>query len=163
MSNESINIRKIQPEDNESIEKIIRNCFYELNIPLTGTAYEDDDIKNMYEAYQDERDVYYVVANSNKILGGAGIKVLKDTDGSICELNKMYFSPELRGKGYGKKLFQKCLNAAKELGYKQCYLESGPRLKAAIHIYESFGFKHLNGSIGGTGHYSCSVWMIKDL
>lgn len=163
MSNAAITIRKIQPEDNKSIEKVIRNCFYELEIPLKGTAYEDDDIKNMYEAYEGARDVYFVVVKGDDILGGAGIKMLKDTDGSICELNKMYFSPELRGLGYGKKLFEKCLDAAKELGYKQCYLESGPKLKAAIHIYESFGFKHLTGTIGGTGHYSCSVWMIKDL
>lgn len=163
MSKAPITIRKIQPQDNQGIENVIRNCFYELEIPLTGTAYEDDDIKNMYEAYQHKKDDYYVVVKGNDILGGAGIKALKDTNGSICELNKMYFSSEIRGLGYGKKLFNKCLDTATELGYKQCYLESGSKLKAAIHIYESFGFRHLDAAIGGTGHYSCSVWMIKDL
>ena len=52
---------------------------------------------------------------------------------------------------------------AKEFGYKQCYIESASQLKAAIHIYESYGFKHLNGALGNTGHFSCGVWMIKDL
>ena len=52
---------------------------------------------------------------------------------------------------------------AKKLGYKQCYLESASQLKAAIHIYESYGFKHLDAPLGNTGHYSCGVWMIKDL
>ena len=75
----------------------------------------------------------------------------------------MYFSPIARGKGYGKILFKKCIETAKKLGYKKCYLESASQLKAAIHIYEDFGFKHLEKPIGNTGHYSCGVWMIKDL
>ena len=88
---------------------------------------------------------------------------LKDFEGDVCEIQKMYFSPKIRGKGYGKLLFEKCIQTAKDLGYKQCYLESASQLKAAIHIYESFGFKHLDGALGNTGHFSCGVWMIKDL
>lgn len=163
MSNESITIRKIQPEDNQQIENVIRNCFYEYNIPLVGTAFEDQDINNMYEAYNNKNEVYYVVAQGDEVLGGAGIKPLKNFEGNVCELNKMYFSGKIRGKGFGKILFQQCLDAAKNFGYDQCYLESGPLLQAAIHIYESFGFKYLEGAMGDTGHYSCSVWMIKDL
>jgi putative acetyltransferase len=30
-------------------------------------------------------------------------------------------------------------------------------------MYESNGFKHLTQPLGNTGHYSCGVWMIKDL
>ena len=75
----------------------------------------------------------------------------------------MYFSPKVRGKGFGKLLFEKCMKSAQALGYKQCYLESASQLKAAIHIYESYGFKHLDGALGNTGHFSCGVWMIKDL
>ena len=55
------------------------------------------------------------------------------------------------------------MTTAKEFGYKQCYIESASQLKAAIHIYESYGFKHLKGALGNTGHFSCGVWMIKDL
>jgi len=96
-------------------------------------------------------------------LGGGGVKPLKDFESEVCEIQKMYFSPKLRGKGYGRALFEKCMQTAKDLGYKQCYLESASQLKAAIHIYESYGFKHLEKELGNTGHYSCGVWMIKDL
>ena len=75
----------------------------------------------------------------------------------------MYFSPEIRGKGWGHKLFETCLDAAKNMGYKTCYIESAPQLKAAIHVYERHGFKHLDGPLGNTGHYSCGIWMIKKL
>ena len=163
MSNNNIRIREIEQRDNAEIEAAIRGCFPEFGLPLVGTAYEDEETPRMFESYQNPNDIYYVVEFNGKVLGGGGVKPLKDYEADVCEIQKMYFAPELRGKGLGKKMLQKCLQAAKDMGYKQCYLESASQLKAAIHIYETFGFKHLEGPLGNTGHFSCGVWMIKDL
>lgn len=156
-------IREIQPQDNLAVERIIKAIFHEFDLPLVGTAYEDQETPKMYESYQNENEVYYVLEENEEVLGGGGIKPLRDFGEDVCELQKMYFSPKVRGKGYGKLMFDKCLNAAKELGYKKCYLESASVLKTAIHIYEKNGFQHLERPLGNTGHYSCGVWMIKDL
>ena len=163
MTDSKIIIREIEPRDNKQIEAVIRACFPEFGLPLEGTAYADDETPKMYESYQADNEVYFVVTDGTEILGGAGIKPLKDFEADVCELQKMYYAPKVRGKGFGKKMFEKCLESAKELGYKQCYLESASQLKAAIHIYENFGFKHLDAPLGNTGHYSCGVWMIKEL
>ncbi|MFB5624607.1 MAG: GNAT family N-acetyltransferase, partial [Nitrosopumilus sp.] len=40
----------------------------------------------------------------------------------------MYFSTEIRGKGFGKQLFETCLQWAKDFGYKRCYVESASQL-----------------------------------
>lgn len=163
MSKDTIVIRKIEPNDNAPLEEVIRACFHEFKIPLEGTAYSDEETKRMYESYQNDNEVYFIIESNGVVLGGGGVKPLKDFEATVCEIQKMYFSPLIRGKGYGKALFKKCIEAAKSLGYKQCYLESAPQLKAAIHIYESLEFKHLKGALGNTGHFSCGVWMIKDL
>lgn len=163
MSKHTIVIREIQPEDNAQLEQVIRACFHEFKIPLEGTAYTDPETKKMYESYQNDNDVYFVIDNDGEILGGAGIKPLKGFEAHVCEVQKMYFSPKVRGEGYGKIMFENCMKAAKELGYEKCYLESAPQLKAAIHIYEDYGFKHLQSALGNTGHSSCGIWMIKDL
>lgn len=163
MSDSTITIREIQPKDNKQIEAVIRACFPEFDLPLEGTAYADAETSKMFESYQGDNEIYFVVEKDGEVLGGAGVKALHDFEDSVCELQKMYFSPRVRGLGVGKTMFQKCLDTAKKLGYKQCYLESASQLKAAIHIYEQFGFKHLEGPLGNTGHYSCGVWMIKDL
>jgi putative acetyltransferase len=163
VSKDTIVIREIEAQDNAQIEQVIRACFHEFKIPLEGTAYSDAETPNMFESYQNDNDVYFVIDVKGEILGGGGVKPLKNHDASICEIQKMYFSPKIRGKGYGRMLFEKCMEKAKELGYKKCYLESSSQLKAAIHIYESYGFKHLDKALGNTGHYSCGVWMIKDL
>lgn len=163
MINNNIVIREIRKEDNPKIEQIIKDCFHEFNIPLTGTAYEDIETTQMYDSYQKSNEAYFVIDYNGEIFGGAGIKHLKDFDDGYCELQKMYYSPKIRGKGLGKIMIEKCLNVAKDLGYKKCYLESASQLKAAIHIYEEYGFTHLKGPLGNTGHYSCGVWMIKSL
>ena len=163
MSKNNIVIREIRQEDNAQIEAAIRGCFYEFDIPLQGTAYEDTETKTMFESYQNDNDVYYVVVMDGEVLGGGGVKPLKNFEVEVCEIQKMYFSPKVRGIGIGKLLFEKCLTSAKALGFKKCYLESTPQLKAAIHIYENFGFKHLDAPLGATGHTACGVWMIKDL
>ncbi|EDP96167.1 GNAT family N-acetyltransferase [Kordia algicida OT-1] len=156
-------IRKIQPHDNAAIAACIRLAIPEFGMPKVGTAYEDAETDAMFEAYQGEREVYYVIEEDGEVVGGAGIKGLRDNTTNVCELQKMYFLKKTRGKGYGKLLFEKCLQTAKEFGYAQCYLESSPKFKAAIHIYELFGFKHLDKPLGKTGHYSCDVWMLKEL
>jgi putative acetyltransferase len=156
-------IREIKPEDNPVIERIIKNIFHEFNMPLAGTAYEDNETHNMFESYQGENEVYFVIEEKGVVYGGGGIKPLRDFETEVCELQKMYFSPTVRAKGLGKKMFNKCMQAAKEFGYKKCYLESASQLKTAIHIYENNGFTHLEKPLGNTGHYSCGVWMIKDL
>ncbi|MCL4124901.1 UNVERIFIED_CONTAM: hypothetical protein GTU68_024448, partial [Idotea baltica] len=160
---DTIVIREIKPEDNVQIEQIIRACFHEFKIPLEGTAYSDPETSNMYEGYQNDNDIYYVVEFKGSVYGGCGVKPLKDFENDVCEIQKMYFAPEVRGKGLGRFMFETCLKAAKKMGYKQCYLESATQLKDAIRLYESFGFEHIDGPLGNTGHYSCGVWMLKDL
>lgn len=163
MSNGNVVIRKIKPSDNKQVEAVIRACFHEFSIPLEGTAYTDDETPRMYESYQNYNEVYYVIESQGEVLGGGGIKPLRGFENEVCEIQKMYFSPKIRGKGFGKELFEICLQSAKAFGYKTCYLESASQLKAAIHIYESYGFNHLDKALGNTGHYSCGVWMTKAL
>ena len=107
-------IREIQVEDNLQIESVIKSTFIELRLPLTGTAYEDIETTRMFESYQEEKSIYFVIEEQGVIKGGGGVKLLTSLDESICELQKMYFSIDLRGKGYGKKLLSKCLEAARK-------------------------------------------------
>jgi putative acetyltransferase len=75
----------------------------------------------------------------------------------------MYLNASARGKGLGKRMIEKCLEFAKEAGYRQVYLETMPELQKAVHVYEKFGFRYLDGPMGNTGHFGCTIWMLKDL
>ena len=66
MSKPSVLIRKIQPQDNEAIEAVIRNVFPEFELPLTGTAYADAETPKMFESYQGEKEVYFIIEVATK-------------------------------------------------------------------------------------------------
>jgi len=156
-------IREIKPNDNEQIAQVIRTVLTEFGAPKVGTAYEDKATDEMFETYQKENTAYFVIEHQNKIVGGVGFADLDSFDGTVCELQKMYFLPITRGKGLGSKLIDFCLTQAKKQGYKQCYLETMPYMDAARALYSKNGFINLDKPMGNTGHYSCNVWMLKDL
>jgi len=163
MTLNNFKIREIQPEDNPKIAQTIRSILIEFGVPKVGTAYADKILDTLYEAYTFEKANYYVIEKNGEIFGGAGIKQLDNYDGNICELQKMYFSQEARGIGLGSKMMDICLQKAKEFGFEKCYLETLPYMKDARKLYKKVGFKMLNERIGDTCHYSCNVWMLKDL
>ena len=156
-------IREIQPQDNVEIAKVIRDVLIEFGVPKIGTAYEDKATDEMFETYQKDKASYFVVEHQGKVVGGAGFAALDNFEGNVCELQKMYFLPVVRGKGLGSKLINFCLDKAKEQGFEQCYLETMPYMEAARALYKKNGFENLDTPMGNTGHYSCNVWMIKDL
>ncbi|WP_412561163.1 GNAT family N-acetyltransferase [Winogradskyella sp. MIT101101] len=163
MSKDTIVIREIEQKDDPKIAKAIRSVLIEFGVPKVGTAYEDKALDCMTETYSKPRKAYFVVEKGNTIIGGAGISPLDNYDGNVCELQKMYFMPEARGKGLGSKMMEKCLAFAKQAGFDQCYLETMPYMDAARKLYRKVGFESIEKPMGDTGHYSCSVWMLKDL
>ena len=96
---DSILIREIQKGDNVQIANVIREVFISDDYPKTGTAFADSQLDFMFEAYDKPRSTYFVVEINGKIIGGAGVSQLENSNDTICELQKMYFLNEARGKG----------------------------------------------------------------
>ena len=74
---------------------------------------------------------------------GRWVKGTTETEG-ICELQKVYFRPSLRGLGFGRKILERCIQEAAMAGYRLMYLESVPQMSNAVGIYEKLGFQHLS-------------------
>ncbi|MEW2922323.1 GNAT family N-acetyltransferase [Muricauda sp. ANG21] len=156
-------IREITPEDNAQVAQVIRKVFEDMGIAKVGTAYEDKALDDMHAAYDVPKATYFVVEHQGRIIGCAGIAQLENFDGNVCELQKMYFLEEARGKGVGSQMISVCLEKAKEFGFEACYLETMPYMKAAQKLYQKNGFEYIDAPMGNTGHYSCPVWMLKKL
>ncbi len=62
-------------------------------------------------------------------------------DGSF-EVSKMAVAEQERGNGIGKRILQAVIDHARERRIPRLYLETNNRLKPAIHLYESLGFRH---------------------
>jgi len=159
-----LKLRQIRSEDNKQVAKLIRTVMTEFACVGEGYSIEDPEVDNMFEYYDHPKATFYVVADeTGKIYGCAGIDKLSGGDQDTCELKKMYFYDEIRGKGFGKKMLDLCLSTAKKNGYSKCYLETVARMKAANNMYAKNGFKLLDKNEGDTGHSSCDSYYIKDL
>ncbi len=156
-------IREIEQQDNQQVAKVIREVLIEFGVPKCGTAYEDKAVDKMFETYDTGKSSFFVVTDGTKIIGGAGIMQLQNSKDNICELQKMYFLSEARGKGLGAQMMEKCLKKAHVFGFEKCYLETMPYMEGARKLYSKFGFESLDNPVGDTGHYSCEMWMIKTL
>jgi ribosomal protein S18 acetylase RimI-like enzyme len=73
--------------------------------------------------------------------------------------------PEARGVGIGKKLLEHVQGYAKDEKIQRLYLCTTPYLPAAIHLYQSFGFKQISemdDSFYGTLNFIMEKWLPDD-
>lgn len=153
-------IREIRPEDDPSVERVIRSCLTEFGADHPGTAWADPDLGCFSRVYSAPGSRYWVALDDNGfIVGGTGIGALTDT---ICELQKMYCLPQARGTGVSHRLMETALEFARGL-YRQCYLETLENMTAAQRFYEKYGFRRVPDPVVVTPHYSCDVRYLLEL
>ena len=158
----SFAIRPIAAGDNAAVAAVIRKVMPEFGADGPGFAIHDAEVDDMHGAYTHAGRMYLVVELDGVVSGGGGVAPL-DGEPGVCELRKIYFLPELRGCGAGDALMRQCLEAARALGYRQCYLETLTGMDAAQKLYAKHGFKSICGAMGKTGHFSCDRFYLLDL
>ena len=156
-------LRPIQPSDDATMAAIIRTVMPAFGAVGSGFAIADPEVDWMSQAYAQPRHAYFVVTRGGRVLGGAGIAPLAGGDAGTCELRKMYFLPEARGIGAGAAMMERCLEAARGFGFRQCYIETLTGMDAAMRLYERSGFRRIDGPMGATGHGGCNRFYLLDL
>jgi len=160
---EGITIRRIRRADDESVARIIRTVMTEFGATGPGFAIHDPEVNAMHTAYSGPRKAFFVVTDGTAVVGGGGIAPLGGTRNRVCELRKMYFLPRTRGMGLGARLLARCLEAAREMGYQRCYLETLRSMTAARRLYERTGFVAVDKPMGETGHFGCDAWYVRKI
>ncbi|MCH4294839.1 bifunctional helix-turn-helix transcriptional regulator/GNAT family N-acetyltransferase [Shewanella sp. 3B26] len=160
---DGIEIRPLTPEDDAAIAAVIRAVSAEYGLtPDKGYGVADPTLDCLSKVYSVPGAIYWVILDKGEVLGGGGIAPLASEPG-VCELQKMYFMPAIRGKGLARRLANHALAFARETGYRECYLETTAVLIEAVKLYESLGFEHLTAPMGATGHDACEIPMLKRL
>jgi putative acetyltransferase len=156
-------IRPIRPDDNATVAGVIRAVMTEFGAVGCNFSIADPEVDAMFESYPAPGAAFFVVEAQGKVLGCGGMGPLTGGPPDVCELRKMYFLPELRGSGQGTKLLSVILEAARQAGYRRCYLETLGNMSDARRLYLKHGFEPIDAPLGNTGHSGCNNWMIKDL
>lgn len=157
-------IRPIEEEDNTSIASILRASVEEHDAPKVGTFYDDPHTDLMFQTFNIEEAEYWVVECDGAILGGGGFYPTKGLPKGYAELSKFHFSPELRGKGIGKRLLQLIEQRAIKAGYTHLYIVSYHQFGNAVAMYEKYGYEHINSALDQSGLYQDAPFhMLKEL
>lgn len=156
-------LRRILPEDDPAVAAVIRAVMPTFGAQGPGFALSDPEVDGMCAAYAEAGHAYFVVEQEGRVVGGGGVGPLVGGSVGVCELRKMYFLPEARGRGTGERLLSLCLDTARELSYRTCYLETLANMDAAQRLYVRAGFRRLDAPWGGTGHFGCDRWYAIDL
>jgi putative acetyltransferase len=160
-------IKRIESDQVQHVKRIIIDCYFELlNPTITLEQFEKEleahdefeDLVNIQDSYFNNGGTFLVLVDQGKVIGSGAIRKF---DGEICELMRLFFLKEYRGKGLGFKITQQLLAFAKEQGYKKIRLDVYyPELqKQAIALYKKLGFYE----IPAYNNYPAQLWMEKML
>ncbi len=154
----SFELRPIEGGDNPKIAQIIRQALTEFGANQPGFAWADPELDTLSDAYSGNGSRYLVVERKGKLLGGGGVAPYPCHLQRVCELQKMYLSPEARGLGAGRSLVARLIQFARKSGYQYCYLETFGPMTQAQQLYQRLGFRELEAPWGSSGHPGCDRW-----
>ena len=118
----------------------------EFHLYLEIQHYDDEkENPSLKYALPDGR-LYLDVSDDGIARGCIALRKLSDGKG---EVKRLYVRPEYRGNGIATALVERIIEDARNIGYKELYLDTLPELESAVKLYKSFGFEE-------TGQYNDS-------
>ena len=159
-----VTYRTIEKKDNAVLSVLIREVFIEHGADHhSGTILSDPTTDQLYELFQTPGSKCWLATQDDRPVGCCGIFPTEGLPANCAELVKFYLLKNWRGQGIGKELMERSINSALDLGYNALYLESLPEFEKAVGMYEKYGFEHLSGPLGNSGHFGCTIWMLKKI
>lgn len=104
---------------------------------------EEEDLEtfNHIEENLEKGAMIYFALEKEDVLAACMVKPLGDQ--GIWEVCKLGSNKHLPHKGAGSAVFEAAMNWGIEHGAKKLFLLSNSKLKAALHIYEKYGFHEI--------------------
>ena len=133
-----------QAETADDIE-ILRGLFLEyeawLGLSLCFQGFEDE-LTTLPGKYAPPEGRLYLASVGEE---AAGCIALRSLGGGICEMKRLYLRENARGHGLGRRLVEKVIADAREIGYRKMRLDTyPPKMGKAVSLYEAHGFRPID-------------------
>lgn len=125
------------PEDLERVVAVFREYVVSPIVSLDFQNYESE-FASLPGKYAAPEGRLLLAWKDGDVVGCAA---LRNVDGTICEMKRVYIRPTARGEGLGRRLIEYILAEARAAGYLRIYLDVLPEFAAAQCVYESLGFR----------------------
>lgn len=96
------------------------------------------EINDVQRNYFENGGTFLVTIEDGRIIGTGAIRFLEE---GVCEVKRLWLAAERHGQGYGYRMMQELIKAARERGYKLMRLETDKFYQArAVRFYQQLGF-----------------------
>lgn len=158
------------PDDFFAVRKFIRQARLKLGVNPDLSSdrralYSDLEFANLY--FQDRSGSFGVLRNQvGQVVGTIGFTKVVGSRGDsgegrkrVCELKKVYLAEELRGRKIGEEIVLIMMRRARAMGFQKMILQTNPKLKSAVRLYERIGFERYRTELDNdmTAYYSISL------
>jgi carbonic anhydrase len=134
-------LRTLSTTDTEALEQVrqyFRNYAGWLGVDLSYQNF-DQEMASLPGAYSPPEGRLFFAEVDGRPAGCVGIRPLIGSDG-VCEMKRLYVTPEERGHGVGAALAMAAIKVAKEIGYRKLMLDTLPNMRMAVKLYRELGF-----------------------
>ncbi|MBX3287770.1 MAG: GNAT family N-acetyltransferase [Acidobacteria bacterium] len=101
----------------------------------------DRELAELPGKYAEPEGRLYLAYLDGEPVGCVGLRPLED---NICEMKRLYLRSEARGSGLGRKLIERLISDAREIGYMAMRLDTyPPKMAAAVKLYYEYGFREI--------------------
>jgi GNAT superfamily N-acetyltransferase len=100
----------------------------------------DDDAHLHTDELAPPEGTFLVARVAGHLAGGVGIRRIGDADQRLAEVKRLWVRPDLRRTGVATALMEAAERRARELGYRQLYLETGRAQPEALAFYPRTGW-----------------------
>ena len=135
-------LRTLTADDGEALEQVrqyFRNYAAWLGVDLSYQNF-DQEMAALPGAYSAPEGRLLFAELDGQPAGCVGVRPLAGSEG-VCEMKRLYVTPEMRGRGVGRRLALAAIKAAKEIGYRKLLLDTLPAMRVAVKLYRELGFK----------------------
>ena len=99
------------------------------------------------------RGVFVVAREDAHVVGGVGVRTILAPERHTGEVKRLWVRPDLRRHGVGASLMAAIVAAAREIGMRELYLETGFLQPEAIAFYGAIGWRGVDALPEGAFSY----------
>ena len=137
-----IEIKTIKSHQIEEVKRVIIAVCNEIwQLPEEVIRHYDamSDLDDVQSHYFDNKGTFLVLIDEGRVVGSGAIRHLSD---DICELKRMWFLKDYRGRGLGTKMAHILLDFARITDYKKVRIDMIDEQKQAqaLKLYQRLGF-----------------------
>jgi GNAT superfamily N-acetyltransferase len=121
----------------EEVRRLFREYAELLGVDLCFQGFEEE-LAGLPGKYAPPEGALFIATEGQRTAGCVALKKIGD---GVCEMKRLFVRPQFQGQGLGRALAQQIIGEGVNLGYKTMRLDTLDRLKEAMSLYETLGFK----------------------